>query len=121
MIFSGDFNSVPSNAVYEYVVKTRKIKSNHPDWRSEPGEEVENLEINHEFNLGSACGTPKYTNYTTGFADCLDYIFYDRETFDVSQVIPFPSEQELKLHTAIPNVVFPSDHIAIIADLKYKK
>lgn len=36
--------------------------------------------------MGSACGTPQYTNYTVGFADCLDYIFYQDDSFDVEQV-----------------------------------
>ena len=35
-------------------------------------------------------------------------------------MIPFPSEDELCAHTAIPNIVFPSDHIACVADLRWK-
>ena len=38
----------------------------------------------------------------------------------MKEVIPFPSEDELCAHTAIPNIVFPSDHIACIADLRWK-
>jgi 2',5'-phosphodiesterase len=71
--------------------------------------------------MDSACGTPKYTNFTAAFADCLDYIFYEKDKFSVQQVVPFPSEEELNLHTAIPNVVFPSDHVACIADLRWQQ
>ena len=28
----------------------------------------------------------QYTNYTIGFKDCLDYIFYDENSFSVEQV-----------------------------------
>lgn len=67
----------------------------------------------------SACGTPKYTNYTVGFKDCLDYIFYEKDNFNVTQVIPLISEEELATHIAIPSVVIPSDHIALVADLEW--
>ena len=30
--------------------------------------------------------TEQYTNYTIGFKDCLDYIFYDENSFSVTQV-----------------------------------
>lgn len=92
--------------------------------------------------MGSACGTPQYTNYTVGFADCLDYIFYQDDSFDVQQVsiypqiyiykfinlvlnflpqvVPFPSLEELQANTALPSIVFPSDHISLAADLRWK-
>merc|ERR1712013_106762 len=90
------------------------------DWRSQEGEEVVGLALESEKRFISACGTPKYTNYTQGFKDCLDYIFIEDGMFDVEQVIPLPSEEELSQHIAIPNIVFPSDHVAIVADLKWK-
>lgn len=69
--------------------------------------------------MKSACGTPKYTNYVPGFKACLDYIFYQTEHFEVQEIIPMPSDEELAAHIAIPSVVFPSDHVAIVANLKY--
>ena len=121
VFLSGDFNSTPPFGVLQFM-RSRHIDSDHADWRSCPGEEVEGLRIEHRLgHMDTACGTPKYTNFTTGFADCLDYIFYPTEVFSVKEVIPFPSEEELKMHTAIPNVVFPSDHIACVVDLKWKE
>ncbi|CAH2214735.1 jg4458, partial [Pararge aegeria aegeria] len=83
-------------------------------------EAVQGLSLSQNIPLDSACGTPQYTNFTDGFADCLDYIFYEKSKLIVQQVIPFPSVEELKVHTALPSIVFPSDHIAVISDLKYK-
>ena len=40
--------------------------------------------------------------------------------FYLFQVVPLPSEDELKAHTALPSVVSPSDHIALVADLAWK-
>lgn len=82
-------------------------------------EAICNLNFNQPFKLDSGCGTPKYTNFTGGFQDCLDYIFYDTEKLQVTQVVPMPSVDELMAHTAIPSIVFPSDHIALICDLKW--
>lgn len=86
---------------------------------SDKDEAIDNLELQQPFKLASACGTPKYTNFTACFADCLDYIFYDRDNLSVVQVVPLPSVEELQQNTALPSVTFPSDHVALIADLKF--
>lgn len=83
-------------------------------------EAVNNVSLTQPFRLKSACGTPEYTNFTQAFAACLDYIFYQSDRFDVEQIIPLPTNEELKAHIAIPSVVFPSDHVALVADLKFK-
>lgn len=80
---------------------------------------MQDLELKQEFKLASACGTPKYTNYTVGFADCLDYIYYQKDHFEVSQIVPLPTHEEVIANTALPSVVFPSDHIALVSDLKW--
>lgn len=84
-----------------------------------PEEKVENISLSHDLSMASACGTPTYTNFTVEFSACLDYIFYQTDFLKVSQVVPMPNEEELKLHSAIPSVVFPSDHISICADLEW--
>jgi len=114
----GDFNSTPPFGVLKYCTEG-EIAADYPDWNSCPEEKISGFNIRHNFNLGSATGTPKYTNYTAEFKDCLDYIFYDKSQFTVDQVIPFPSDDELSLNVALPNVSFPSDHISCVADLKW--
>lgn len=76
--------------------------------------------MSQPFQMQSACGVPKYTNFTDGFKDCLDWIYYDTNKFSVEQMIPLPSDEELQEHIAIPSVVFPSDHVALVVDLKIK-
>ena len=119
IIFCGDFNSAPENGVLE-LVRKGNVDEQHADWKSWPGQEIKNVVLSHPYSMDSACGTPKYTNFTQQFADCLDYIFYDKAAMEVKEVIPFPSDEDLKLHTAIPNVVFPSDHVACVSVLKWK-
>ncbi|CAG9784488.1 unnamed protein product [Diatraea saccharalis] len=120
MILCGDFNSVPSCGIYQ-LYTTGFSGSTLPDWKSNAEQAVIGLNLQQETILESACGTPQYTNFTAGFADCLDYIFYDKSTLQVEQVVPLPSVEELQANTALPSIVFPSDHVALVADLKMNK
>ena len=80
---------------------------------------LRNIKDSNTLLMKSACGKPKYTNFTPGFAGCLDYIFCDKNNLDVVQVVPMLSEFELSEYVAIPSQVHPSDHIALVADLKW--
>ncbi|XP_044266635.1 2',5'-phosphodiesterase 12 [Tribolium madens] len=118
LILCGDFNSTPECGIYQ-LYTTGHVSEDHIDFQSNLEEAVK-VPLHQNLRLSSACGTPKYTNFTAGFADCLDYIYYESGSFDVVQVVPLPSEDELRQHTALPSVVFPSDHISLISDLKWK-
>lgn len=89
---------------------------------SDESEAVKDVSLSQPFQFKSAYETnPKYTNFTVLFAGCLDYIFYQSTNLSVIQSIPLPTEAELKTFSAIPSVVYPSDHVALIADLKWNK
>ncbi|GLH16403.1 Protein angel [Gryllus bimaculatus] len=120
LIMCGDFNSTPDCGVFQ-LMTTKFVPDDFKDWESNAQEAIKNISLSHSFLLESACGTPEYTNFTVGFVGCLDYIFYQCDSMSVSQVIPFPLEEEVKEHTALPSVLFPSDHIALICDLKLEK
>ena len=122
IVLCGDFNSTPQygghmGGVLQYLTEG-SISSSHPDWSSRPGEEVTGLSLTSPTIFLSAAGTPAFTNYTREFKDCLDYIFIEQGRLEVVQVVPFPTVEELSLHEAIPSIVFPSDHVAVIVDLQ---
>lgn len=119
VIFCGDFNSTPSTGLYHFVING-SITEDHEDWASNGEEERCNMSLTHLFKLKSACGEPAYTNYVGGFHGCLDYIFIDLNALEVEQVIPLPSHEEVTTHQALPSVSHPSDHIALVCDLKWK-
>ncbi|NXN92149.1 PDE12 phosphodiesterase, partial [Rhinopomastus cyanomelas] len=119
VIFCGDFNTTPSSGTYSFI-RSGGIAEDHEDWLSNGEEERCNMSLSHPFKLLSACGEPAYTNYVGGFHGCLDYIFIDRNALEVEQVIPLPSHEEVTTHQALPSVSHPSDHIALICDLKWK-
>lgn len=119
LIFCGDFNSVPECGIYKLMTEQLAEKTLE-DWQSNAEQAVSNVELAQPFKMGSAYGAPEYTHYTTLFAGCLDYVFYQNDRFELLKVVPLPTEEELKANTAIPSAVFPSDHVALVADLKFK-
>ncbi|XP_041837429.1 2',5'-phosphodiesterase 12 isoform X1 [Melanotaenia boesemani] len=119
LVFCGDFNSCPSSGVFQ-LLSDSGVPLHHEDWSSSGPEESCSMELTSTFPpLLSACGQPAYTNYVGGFHGCLDYIFIQPESMQVEQVIPLPSHQEVTTYEALPSVAHPSDHIALICDLRW--
>ncbi|KAH8281902.1 hypothetical protein KR054_003969 [Drosophila jambulina] len=120
LIFCGDFNSVPECGIYKLMTE-QFVDKDFVDWRSNAEQAVSDVELTQPFKMASACGTPEFTNFTTLFAACLDYIFYQQDRFEVIKYVPLPTVEQLKANGAIPSEVIPSDHVALIADLRFKK
>lgn len=121
VILCGDLNSVPRTGLIE-LLSTGFLDNNHSDWTAneDQDEHCQTLTVSHQFDFTNATGFPPYTVFTLGFKDTLDYIFCETIHFEVEAVIPVPPEDELLQHIAIPSVVMPSDHIAVVCDLRWK-
>jgi len=118
LVYCGDFNSCPGSGVYEFMTK-QYIEPNCSIWSSNQDEAVRDLAVHNPCAMESAYGTPPFTNYTHLFSGCLDYIFYEKSKFTVQQVAPLPDLEVVTQNTGLPSIVFPSDHIALIADLEW--
>ncbi|TMS19828.1 2',5'-phosphodiesterase 12 [Larimichthys crocea] len=119
LVFCGDFNSSPDSGVFQ-LVSEALVPQQHADWSSSGPEESCTMELLSSFPpMLSACSQPAYTNYVGGFHGCLDYIFIQPDSMQVEQVIPLPSHQEVTTYEALPSVAHPSDHIALICDLRW--
>ncbi|XP_035518581.1 2',5'-phosphodiesterase 12 [Morone saxatilis] len=119
LVFCGDFNSTPNSGVFQ-LVSEAVVPQQHPDWSSSGPEESCSMELLSTFPpLLSACSQPAYTNYVGGFHGCLDYIFIQPDSMQVEQMIPLPTHQEVTTYEALPSVAHPSDHIALICDLRW--
>ena len=79
------------------------------------------LSVTHELSLGDACSPLPYTNFILSFKAVLDYIFVDRTQLSVERVVPLPSHEEVTENVALPSIEFPSDHLALVCDLKWKE
>ncbi|GIL47037.1 hypothetical protein Vafri_3872 [Volvox africanus] len=76
---------------------------------------------------------PPLTTRTATFAGCLDYIFVSPQHFDVTSTLDFPYDLPLGSYDTvrdplsdvkfppIPNGAFPSDHLSLVALLKFKR
>ncbi|KAL7408432.1 hypothetical protein ABVT39_023513 [Epinephelus coioides] len=119
LVFCGDFNSTPNSGVFQ-LLSEAVVPLQHADWSSSGPEESCSMELLSAFPpLLSACSQPAYTNYVGGFHGCLDYIFIQPDSMQVEQVIPLPSHQEVTTYEALPSVAHPSDHIALICDVRW--
>ncbi|CAL8337493.1 unnamed protein product [Lota lota] len=119
-IFCGDFNSTPDSGVCQ-LIQGGMVPDSHPDWVSGGPEESLPMELRSPLPpLLSACGDPAYTNYVGGFHGVLDYVFLQPDGLEVDQVIPMPSHEEVTSHQALPSVAHPSDHIALVCDLRFR-
>lgn len=78
------------------------------------------LDLKHNFHFQNAYGSNHYTNFTTGYSGVLDYIFIDSDWLSVTRAVPFPSHEEVTEFVALPSVYFPSDHLALVSDLRWK-
>ena len=121
VIFCGDFNSFPNSGVCE-LLSTGQVSQDHEDWLFPEDKEQHctTLSLCHNLKLFSACGVPEFTNFTGGFKGTLDYIFADSSQLNVEAAVPLPSEEELQVYVALPSVVLPSDHLALVCELKWK-
>jgi mRNA deadenylase 3'-5' endonuclease subunit Ccr4 len=71
--------------------------------------------LSHALCLSSAYpDTTPFTNFTSDFKGCLDYIFAG-PTLQLAGVEPLLTEEEAKRHTALPSPVWPSDHLLLAA------
>lgn len=117
LIFCGDFNSTPDCGIYKLMTENH-VSQHLIDWKSNLEQAVSDVELAQPLLMQSACGIPKFTNFTVGFKECIDYIFYQTDKLRVTKVVEMPEEEDLNAHIAIPSVVFPSDHIALVAELE---
>lgn len=126
IIIAGDFNSVPSSGVYEYL-SNGVLPPNHPDFLSHTYGRYTSEGLRHKLGLRSAYaslsedghpasaphqggqGGLPMTNYTPGFAGVLDYIWYSASTLSVTKVLDYVDRGYLDKVVGFPNVHFPSE------------
>jgi CCR4-NOT transcription complex subunit 6 len=82
-------------------------------------------QIVHNRTLTNKCGAlisayddDKYTNVTSNFKGCLDYIFFEGDRIEVVKRLELPSVEDLG--GVLPSEYWPSDHLCLVASLRLK-
>ena len=96
------------------------LPANDPLPTNEEQGTFQGLELHHDFHFHNVTGTDSCTNFTANFKAVLDYIIIDSDYLRVERVVPLPPLSEVSEFVALPSIFFPSDHLALIADLKWK-
>jgi CCR4-NOT transcription complex subunit 6 len=113
-----DTNSTPDSGVYE-LLSTGALPPNHPDFGTFSYGSMTRTGMSHPFTLKSAY-SPKdlpFTNYTPGFEGMIDYIWYTAPHMNVQGLLGRVDEQYLSRCPGFPSWHFPSDHLALLAEL----
>jgi len=69
--------------------------------------------LTHSIDFSTYIDFP-FTNCIGTFESILDYIFYEKELFELEKVIDLPSVEKCKENVALPSKYIPSDHLALI-------
>ncbi|KAF8471833.1 Endonuclease/exonuclease/phosphatase [Kalaharituber pfeilii] len=122
LIICGDFNSSADSGVYELLAKG-SVHSEHDDLAGRTYGNFTKDGMSHPFSLKSSyanIGELSFTNYTPGFSGVIDYVWYSTNTLQVSGLLGEVDEEYMERVAGFPNVHFPSDHIALLAEFQVK-
>ncbi|KAL1898276.1 Glucose-repressible alcohol dehydrogenase transcriptional effector [Sporothrix stenoceras] len=122
----GDYNSTAESGVTE-LLRMGRLAPDHPEIAKFQYGNFTRDGIEHPFSLKSSYqhlnGTPDelpFTNYTPGFANVIDYIWYSTNSLEVVDILGPPDAEYLKRVPGFPNYHFPADHLQIMASFVIK-
>jgi len=124
LILCGDFNSVPSSAVYKLLTSKSIDKKMHEELVAKYGQLciIPTIqELNHNLSLKSSYKIePTFTNYTQQYKGTLDYILYSNSSLKCCGYLKEPNETELSKEIALPNSKHSSDHVPLMSIFTFK-
>eukprot|EP00037_Helgoeca_nana_P015131 m.141724 g.141724 ORF g.141724 m.141724 type:complete len:659 (+) comp22878_c0_seq1:213-2189(+) len=136
LVLGGDMNSLVGSAAYRLITEG-EVSNEDPHAQidvhdADIGIKLPFEDFTHERSLKSAYhdilgGEPLFTNFTgepKTFAGTLDYIFFSDDDgpggLDAKCVMLFPSIEDCQKEVALPNSVYPSDHLPLTACFTFK-
>ncbi|KAF8402344.1 hypothetical protein HHK36_013298 [Tetracentron sinense] len=113
VIVAGDFNSIPGDEVYQYLVSGNS-SSSMPSL-----DQSEKLPIPLCSVYAFIGGEPPFTNCTPDFTNTLDYIFFSPSgCLKPVSFLELPESDSTDVVGGLPNYHHPSDHLPIGADFE---
>ncbi|KAL5793095.1 hypothetical protein ACOSP7_001689 [Xanthoceras sorbifolium] len=112
VIVAGDFNSVPNDKVYQYLVSGHSSSAQQEEC-------LEELPIPLCSVYAFTRGEPPFTNCTPDFTDTLDYIFFSpSDSIKPVSILELPEPDSPDVLGCLPNQYHPSDHLPIGAEFE---
>ena len=122
LIICGDFNSVEDSAVYQ-LFSTGSV-SKHDDLNGKDYGKFTDEGFRSIFKLKSTYSNVvdlSFTNFSPGFTDVIDYIWYSTSTLQVKGLLGNLDQDYISHCIGFPDAHFPSDHIPLITKFQVKK
>ncbi|CAJ2646938.1 unnamed protein product [Trifolium pratense] len=115
VIVAGDFNSLPGDMVYQYLISgnpSSELTTDYVDERPIPLSSV----------YASTRGEPPFTNCTPRFTGTLDYILFSPSNYiKPISYLELPDSEAADIVGGLPNFSHPSDHLPIGAEFEINK
>ncbi|KAF9582606.1 Glucose-repressible alcohol dehydrogenase transcriptional effector, partial [Lunasporangiospora selenospora] len=121
-LICGDFNSVSSSGVYEFLTKGA-VAQGHDDFGDHAYGTYTSEGLAHKMTLKSAYSHVEelsFTNYTPTFEAVIDHIFYSSNYLNVLGLLGGVEKEYMSRVVGFPNAHFPSDHIPILSEFKFR-
>lgn len=122
LIICGDFNSDPQTGIYK-LLSEGSMPPDHKDLADRKYGNFTRDGITHPFSLKSSYAHVNeldFTNYTPGYANVIDYIWYSTNSLQVKTLLGNVDRQYMQRVPGFPNWHFPSDHLALMAEFTVK-
>ena len=121
IIVCGDLNTLKGEPLLDYLSGVG-IKSSDSVWNvGEDGETGLNINLTCPVVMKNMSGHPMFTVFVPHFKATVDYIFAEQSKLAVTSFLPVPDPSEIELFTAVPCIVYPSDHFAVVLDFIWKE
>jgi CCR4-NOT transcription complex subunit 6 len=123
LILCGDFNSLPHSGPYE-LISQGKLAPTHEDLENRNYGSFTREGIVHPFLFESSYGKINelpFTNYVSNFMGVVDYIWYAKNSLGVRGLLGQVDPEYIARVPGFPNVHFPSDHLAMMAEFAVKR
>jgi CCR4-NOT transcription complex subunit 6 len=115
VLICGDFNSTPNSGVYE-LLSSGKVEKNHEDFQEYNYGNYTKEGLHHSMSLKSAYCDSKMTctNFTPGFRDVIDYIWYTNNSLSVIGLLGGVDRNYCGKCVGFPNAHFPSEYVLFV-------
>ncbi|KAK3828312.1 MAG: Endonuclease/exonuclease/phosphatase [Benniella sp.] len=119
-LICGDFNSEPNSGVCEFLTKGT-VAQGHDDFGDHAYGTYTSEGLSHNVTLRSSYTNElPFTNFTPSYQAIIDHIYYSASHLSVLGLLGGIEKDYMGRCVGFPNAHFPSDHIPILSEFKFR-